>query len=65
MTDKELGQTKTVKMRINKRKLVEEAVNEMMDSGMVERSKSPWCFHIVIVEKKDGGGTCFAWIFFS
>ena len=36
MTDKELGQTKTVKMRIDKRKLVEEAVNEMMDSGIIE-----------------------------
>ena len=82
MTDKELGQTKTVEMKIDngnhppiklrpyrnpihRRKLVEEAVNEMMDSGMVERSKSPWGFHIVIVEKKDGGGTCFAWIFAS
>ena len=40
---------------IHKRKLVEEAVNEMMDSGMIERSKSPWNFSIVIVEKKDGG----------
>ena len=72
MTDKELGQTKTVEMRldtgdhppiklksyrtpIHKRKLVEEAVNEMMDSGMIERSKSPRSFPIVIVEKKDGG----------
>ena len=50
MTDKELGQTKTVEMRIDtgdhpriklrlyrtliyKSELVEEAVNEMMDSG--------------------------------
>ena len=30
-------------------------MNEMMDSGMIERSKSPWSFPIVIVEKKDGG----------
>lgn len=61
MTDKELGQTETVEMRIDtgdhppiklrpyrtpihKRKLVEEAVNEMMDSGIIERSKSPWSF---------------------
>ena len=72
MTIKELGQTKTVEMRIDtgdhppiklrpyrtpihKRKLVEEAVNEMMNSGMIERSKSPWSFPVVIVEKKDGG----------
>ena len=66
MTNKELGQTKTVEMRINtgdhppiklrpyrppvhKRKLVKEAVKEMMDSGMIERSKSPWSSPIVIV----------------
>ena len=71
MTDKELGQTETVEMRIDtsdhppiklrpfrtpihKRKLMEEAVNKMMDLGMIERSKSPWSFPIVIVEKKDG-----------
>ena len=58
MIDKELGQTKTVEMRIDngdyppiklrpyripihKRKFVEEAVNETMDSEMIERSKSP------------------------
>ena len=61
MTDKELGQTKTVEMRIDtgyqppiklrpyrtpiyKRKFVEEAVNEMMDSRMIERSNSPGSF---------------------
>ena len=43
------------KTPIHKRKLVEEAVNEMMDSGMIERSKSPWSFPRVIVEKKGGG----------
>ncbi len=45
---------------IHKRKLVEEAVNEMMNSGMIERSKSPWSFPIVIVE-----GTGLVWIFAS
>ena len=30
-------------------------MNEMMNSGMIERSKSPWSFSIVVVEKKDGG----------
>ena len=33
---------------------MEEAVNEMMNSGMIEKSKYPWSFPIVIVEKKDG-----------
>ena len=57
MTNKELGQTKMevidtndhppIKLKlyripIHKRKLVEEAVNKMMDSGMSKRSKSPW-----------------------
>ena len=37
---------------IHKRKLAEEAVNEMLDSGIIERS--PWSFLIAIVEKKDG-----------
>lgn len=72
-TDKELGQTETVHMKIDsgdhlpirlmpyrtpihKRKLVEEAVSEMLDSGVIERSRPPpWSFPIVIVEKKDGG----------
>ena len=30
-------------------------MNEMMDSGMIVRSKSPWSFPIVIVEKKGRG----------
>lgn len=72
ITDKELGQTETIEMKIDtdnhppiklrpyrtpfhKRKFVEDAVNEMMESGIIERSKSPWSFPIVIVEKKDGG----------
>ena len=71
MTDKELGQRKTVEMKIDTgdhppiklrphrtpihKKIVEETANEMMDSGMIERSKSRWNFPIVIVDKKDGG----------
>ena len=71
-SDRELGQTETVKMKIDtgthspikmrpyrtpihKRKVVEEAVREMQDAGIVERSRSPWSFPIVVVDKKDGG----------
>ena len=60
-TDKELGQTGTVQMKIDatdhptirlrpyrtpihKRKLVEETVNEMLDSGIIEGSRFPWSF---------------------
>ena len=34
---------------------MEEAVRDMLDAGVVERSESPWSFPIVVVEKKDGG----------
>ena len=60
-TAKELRQTGTVLMKIrlrayrtpiNNRKLVEEAVNEMLDSGVIERSRSLRSFPIVIVEKR-------------
>ena len=39
---------------VHKRGVVEEAVKDMLDAGIIERSKSPWSFPIVIVEKKDG-----------
>ena len=40
---------------VHKRGVVEEAVRDMLEAGIIERSKSPWSFPIVIVEKKDGG----------
>ena len=33
---------------------VEEAIDQMMEARVVERSRSPWGFPIVLVEKKDG-----------
>ena len=39
---------------INKQKLVEGAVKDMLGSGVIECSKSPWSFPIVVVDKKDG-----------
>ena len=40
---------------VHKRGVVGEAVKDMLDAGIIERSKSPWSFPIIIVEKKDGG----------
>ena len=39
---------------IHKRKLVEEPVKEMLEAKVIERSRSPWSFPIVVVDKKDG-----------
>ena len=34
---------------------MEEAVKDMLEAGVIERSRSPWSFPRVIVKKKDGG----------
>ena len=34
--------------------MIDSAVDEMMQTGVIERSNSPWGFPIVLVEKKDG-----------
>ena len=39
---------------LNKRKIVDNAINEMLDANIIRRSKSPWSFPIVVVDKKDG-----------
>ena len=39
---------------LNQRKVVDAAIEEMMQAGVVERSRSPWGFPIVLVKKKDG-----------
>ena len=52
------GEHPPIKLRpyrtpLHKRKIVETAVKEMLDAGIITRSKSPWSFPVVIVEKKD------------
>jgi len=39
---------------LRQRKLVDKAINEMLEAGIVERSRSPWGSPIVLVEKRDG-----------
>ena len=39
---------------LNNRKIIDKVVDEMMDAKIISRSKSPWSFPVVIVNKKDG-----------
>jgi hypothetical protein len=39
---------------LNKRETVDKAVDDMLEAGIISRSRSPWSFPVVIVDKKDG-----------
>ena len=39
---------------LTQQKIVDEAVDEMLEKGIIERSSSPWASPIVLVKKKDG-----------
>ena len=39
---------------LQQRKMIDSAVDEMMQAGVIERFSSPWGFPIVLVKKKDG-----------
>ena len=39
---------------IQNRPVTDKAVDEMLDAKVIRRSKSPWSFPVVIVDKKDG-----------
>lgn len=39
---------------LNNRKIIDDAISEMLGAKIIERSKSPWSFPVVIVDKKDG-----------
>ena len=41
------------KTQLNKRKVIENAVSEMLDAKVIERSNSPWRFLMVIVKETD------------
>ena len=39
---------------IKDREVVDKAVDEMLEANVIRRSKSPWSFPVVIMDKKDG-----------
>ena len=39
---------------LKQRKMVDLAIDEMMQAGIIKRSNSPWGFPIALVKKKDG-----------
>ena len=39
---------------LNKREVIDKAIDEMLDAKVIERSRSPWSFPLVVVDKKDG-----------
>ena len=41
---------------LNKTKLMDKAVDDMLAAGLIERSWSPWSFPVVVVDKKDEVG---------
>ena len=53
------GNNEPIKMRpyrtpIKNREIIDKAINEMIDADVIRRSRSPWSFPVVIVDKKDG-----------
>ena len=55
----DVGNNEPVKMRpyrtpIKNREVIDKAIDDMLDSEVIRRSKSPWSFPVVIVDKKDG-----------
>lgn len=38
----------------HKRIIVDKAIDEMLSTNSIRRSKSPWSFPVVFVDKKDG-----------
>lgn len=52
------GDNDPIKLRpyrtpMHNRKIIEQTVNEMLDANIIKRSRSPWSFPVVIVDKKD------------
>jgi transposase InsO family protein/predicted aspartyl protease len=39
---------------LNKRKIIDKALVDMLEAKVIERSQSPWAFPLVVVKKKDG-----------
>ena len=55
----DIGNNVPIKMKpyrtpIKNREVIDKAINEMLDADVIKRSRSPWSFPVVIVDKKDG-----------
>ena len=55
----DIGKNTPFKMRpyripIKNREVVDKGNDEMLDAGVITRTRSPWSFPVVIVDKKDG-----------
>ena len=55
----DIGNNVPIKMKpyrtpIKNREVIDKAINEMLDADVNKRSRSPWSFPVVIVDKKDG-----------
>ena len=55
----DVGNNEPIKMRpyrtpVKNREVTDKAIDDMFDSEVIRRSKSPWSFPVVIVDKKDG-----------
>ena len=55
----DIGKNVAIKMKpyrtpIKNREVIDKAINEMLDADVIKRSRSPWSFPVVIVDKKDG-----------
>ena len=53
------GSADQIKLRpyqtpLNNTKIIDETIDEMLDAKVIRRSRSPWSFPVVIVDKKDG-----------
>ena len=53
------GEHPPIKMKpyrtpLNKRAVIDNTVDEMLEAGIIRRSRSPWSFPVVVVDKKDG-----------
>ena len=55
----DVGNSEPIKMRpyrtlIKNREVIDKAIDEMLQAGVIRRPRSPWSFLVVIVDKKDG-----------
>ena len=54
LNNSQLFLTDPLRTPIKKREVIDKAVDEMLEADVIRRSRSPWSFPVVIVDKKDG-----------